>query len=406
LTLLVGAVVLLFAGVIYAWSVLKAPLASEFGWDAARLSVNYTLTVSFFCLGSVLSGLISQKTGPRLRLMIGAVCLFAGFFVTSRLSADDVVLLYLAYGVVAGLGIGFAYNTVISAISAWFPDKKGLCSGVLMMTFGFSALFIGRVATVMIEAPAIGWRATFLLLAIIAGAVLFVSAFFVRFPPKDVVFLSAKPSTKSISAAKGRGPATEEAEDYTAPEMLRCASFWVTYLFLILILGVGSVSIAFAKDLFIAVGANQGFAVTMVGMLSLCNGLGRLVSGMIFDRVGIRVTQFVLSVLAILSPLLVSFALALGSLKLGVAGLCLCGFTYGFCPTVTVAFSSAFYGSKNFSLNFGILSSALIPSSFSAAIAGSVIAATGSFSPVFIALVGCSVAALLLGIFIKRPRRT
>jgi OFA family oxalate/formate antiporter-like MFS transporter len=339
--------------------------------------------------------------------MIGAMCLFAGFFVTSRLSADDVVLLYLAYGVTAGLGIGFAYNTVSSTTSAWFPDKKGLCSGVLMMAFGFSALLIGRAATVMIEAPAIGWRTTFLLLAIIAGAVLFISAFFVRVPPKDAVFISTKLSTQSasVSAAKRKESAAEEARDYTAPEMLRCVSFWVTYLFLILILGVGAVSIAFAKDLFIVVGANQGFAVTMVGMLSLCNGLGRLVSGVIFDKIGIRATQFLLSALAILSPFLVSFALMLGSLELGIVGLCLCGFTYGFCPTVTVAFSSAFYGSKNFSLNFAILSSALIPSSFAATIAGSVVAATGSFTPVFIALVGCSLVALFLGIFIKRPRQ-
>ena len=135
LYLALGTVSLLFAGIIYAWSILKAPLAEEFGWTASQLSLNYTLTMSFFCLGCILCGLMVRKIGFKLSMMIGAVLSGAGFFATGCLN-DTIGILFISYGVLGGLGIGIAYNAVISTVGAWFPDKKGLCSGILMMGFG------------------------------------------------------------------------------------------------------------------------------------------------------------------------------------------------------------------------------------------------------------------------------
>ena len=392
--LLVGSIVLLFAGIIHAWSILKVPFAAEFKWDAAQLALNYTLTLSFFCIGGFVAGLLSKKISTRTLLMISAALLFTGFFITSRLSGDNVGQLYLAYGAIAGSGIGIAYITIISVVNTWFPDKKGLCSGTLMMSFGFSALIIGRTAANVM--PSIGWRSTFLILAFVTGGVLLLSSFVIKKPPQDASFPAAKSKAKQVQG-------DTIANDYTALEMISRISFWLIFIFFMLLCSVGIVAIAFAKDLFVVVGSSPEFAATMVGILAIFNGLGRIISGAIFDKYGVRTTQFAASASAIISPALVLLAITSGSLIIGIIGLCLCGVTYGFCPTLSASFTAAFYGPKNFSLNFSIMNLVLIPSSFAAVIAGTLLKSTGSFTIVFILLIGCSVLGLMINIFIKRP---
>ena len=133
-------ITMLVAGVIYAWSILKAPLADEFGWSAPVLALNFTLTMCFFCIGGVISGILTRKTSPKLPVIVGAILAGTGFCITSRMSGLSATTLYLAYGVLSGLGIGMAYNAVISATNAWFPDQKGTWKKNLMDNFFYVRL--------------------------------------------------------------------------------------------------------------------------------------------------------------------------------------------------------------------------------------------------------------------------
>ena len=394
--LVLGIITLLFAGIIYAWSILKAPLAEEFGWSATNLAFNFTLTMCFFCLGGLLSGLMANKTSPKLRMIVGGVCIFVGFFVTSKLSGASVVPLYLAYGVLSGAGIGIVYNTVIAITGQWFPDKKGVSSGSMMMAFGFSTLILGNLADKLFEVPAIGWRTTYLILGIAIGAVLIVAGLLIKAPGKDVVFPKPK-------AQQNAGAGAVETKDFSSVQMIKKLSFWKLFLFFILLSSVGNTPISFAKDVTVAAGGGTSFAVTVVGILSVCNGLGRLCSGAIFDKLGMRRTQYITSAVALVAPLVMLGALALGSLPLTIVGLCLCGFTYGFAPTVTAAVTGAFYGPKNFALNFSIMNLILIPASFTATLASSLVASAGSYIPAFILLGAFSVVGLFLNLSIKKP---
>lgn len=128
LYLLMGVITMLFAGVLYAWSILKTPLGEDFGWTVNQLALNFTLTMCFFCLGGFFGSLAAKKLGARTVICTGAVMAGAGFTLTSRLDGSSVVLMYLSYGLLAGYGIGSAYVVLVSAVSGWFPDKKGLCS--------------------------------------------------------------------------------------------------------------------------------------------------------------------------------------------------------------------------------------------------------------------------------------
>ena len=176
LYLVLGTVALLFAGVIYAWSILKAPLAAEFGWSASALSLNFTLTMCCFCLGGMLGGLLNRRLGLRPACVISACLASAGFLIASGMGSR-IGILYFSYGIMAGLGIGIAYNCIISTVNAWFPDKKGLSSGVLMMGFGASALVIGSLADAIIQNPALGWRVAFRIIGIGFAARIHLHAF-------------------------------------------------------------------------------------------------------------------------------------------------------------------------------------------------------------------------------------
>ena len=161
--LAMGVFAMLFAGVLYAWSILKAPLASEFGWGASGLALNFTLAMSFFCIGGLLGAQISKRKGHRMALILAGILSAAGFLLTAALGGNSVWMLYITYGILAGMGIGIAYNVVIATVSAWFPDKKGLCSGCLMMGFGASALVLGNLADALFKSS-LGWRLTYVIL--------------------------------------------------------------------------------------------------------------------------------------------------------------------------------------------------------------------------------------------------
>ncbi len=393
LQLSVGIIVLLFAGIIYAWSILKAPLALEFKWSAAQLGLNYTITVGFFVIGGFISGLITKKTTAMARLLIAAVLIFASFFITSQMQGN-IAVLYLAYGVLGGLAIGFVYNTIIVTVNAWFPDKRGFASGFLLMGFGLNSLLIGKIADSYIKMPDIGWRTTFIVLAIVTAVVFIIAAFISKLPPAGTLF----PAPKGVSHKDH----DVEVKDYHALQMIKRLSFWKLFLFFILLASVGSASISFAKDIIKDTGAAETLAVTMVGIISISNGFGRLISGWLFDNIGRRKTQFVTSILAIAAPLVIVLALQTNSIAIGITGLCLSGITYGFAPTGSTAFIGAFFGQKNFSLNLSILNLQLILTSFAATLAGVLKDATGSFESTFIILAALSVVGLVLNIFIKK----
>ena len=394
LYLAVGVIALLFAGIIYGWSILKAPLAAEFGWTADQLALNFTLTMSFFCLGGFIGGNLSRKIGVRLTLILGGVIGCAGFFLTSRLSGN-VAMLYVSYGGLAGLGIGFAYTTTISTVNAWFPDKKGVCSGALMMGFGISALVIGNAANALINSS-VGWRTTFFILGVALGVLLVAAGLILRLPAPDLKL--PQPKQKAGGASEDF-----ETKDFTPAQMIRRFTFWRAFLCMVFLAAVGNTVISFARDLSISVGAADGLATTLVGVLSVCNGLGRIATGAIFDKLGRRKTMLLANAVSIAAAGVALLSVFAGSVPLCVAGLCVTGFSYGSCPTISSAFTSAFYGSKNFSVNFSIMNFNLMGASLMATLSSMLLTASGGYVAPFVLLLALSVVALVLNLSIKRP---
>ena len=393
--LAIGVIAMLFAGVLYAWSILKSPLAAEFGWGASELALNFTLAMSFFCVGGLLGANLSKRAGHRIALIVAGVLSALGFVLTASLSSASVMMLYVTYGVLAGLGIGIAYNVVISTVSAWFPDKKGLCSGCLMMGFGASALILGNVANSMFNST-LGWRTTYMILGAAICAVLVLAGLFLQKPAPEMVL----PMPKVTKAA---GTEAFERCDYTSGQMLRRPSFWMAFVCLSFLAAVGSSVISFAKDLALSVGAAESLAVTLVGVLSVCNGLGRILTGAIFDIIGRRKTMICANILTICAAGVTLLAVSIGSLPLCIAGLCLTGMSYGSCPTITAAFTSSFYGMKYFSTNMALMTFTVMIGSFIATVSNKVLEATGGYTGAFSMLLVLTFIALGLNFLIRKP---
>lgn len=395
LYLAVGTVTMLFAGIIYAWSILKTPLATEFGWDAPALALNFTLTMCCFCLGGFFGSQISRKLGASLSIVIAGVLAGAGFVLTGLLTGN-VYLLYVTYAVLAGLGIGVAYNVIISTVNAWFPDKRGLSSGCLLMGFGASSLLFGTILDRLFTADGFGWRKTYILFGIAVAVCLTIAGAIIRRPGEDVQL----PAPKKSTAVRQEN---FETKDFTTSQMLRRLSFWMAFVCLSFLAAVGNTVISFARDLALSVDAGASLATTLVGVLAVCNGLGRIITGAVFDSFGRRLTMIGANLLAILSAGMTLLAVSVHSLPLCVVGLCLTGMSYGAAPTVCSAFVSAFYGQKHFATNYSIINFTAMAASFIATACNGLLAASGAYVAPFVLLLALACGALALNLCIRRP---
>lgn len=393
--LAVGVIAMLFAGVLYAWSILKAPLTTEFGWGASELALNFTLAMSFFCIGGLLGAQISKRIGYRIALIIAGVLSAAGFILTAYLRDSSVLMLYVSYGVLAGLGIGIAYNVLISTVSAWFPDKKGLCSGCLMMGFGASALVLGNVADSLFKST-LGWRSTYMILGAAICIVLFQAALLLKKPDYQTIL----PTSKATANTQEN---TSDHQDYTSRQMLCRPSFWMAFLSISFLAAVGSSVISFAKDLALSVKASEALAVSLVGVLSVCNGLGRILTGTLFDAIGRRKTMLCANALTIVAAAVTLLAVSIGSLPLCITGLCLTGISYGACPTITAAFTSSFFGMKHFSNNMAIMTFTVMGGSLIATASNKIFEVTGGYTATFTMLLSLTGVAMILNLFIRKP---
>ena len=395
LYLAVGTLTMLFAGILYAWSILKTPLAAEFGWDTSALALNFTLTMCFFCLGGFFGSQISRKIGAPLSIVIAGVLAGAGFILTGLLTGS-VYLLYVTYAVLAGLGIGVAYNVIISTVNAWFPDKRGLSSGCLLMGFGASSLLFGTVLDKLFTAEGFGWRKTYVLFGIAVTLCLLIAGLIIRRPGADLQL----PAPKKSAAVRQE---QFEVKDYTTVQMVRRLSFWMAFVCLSCLAAVGNTVISFARDLALSVEASASLATTLVGVLAVCNGLGRIITGAVFDQFGRRVTMIGANLITILSAGLTLLAVSVHSLPLCIVGLCLTGMSYGAAPTVCSAFVSAFYGQKHFATNYSIINFTLMAASFIATACNALLASSGAYVAPFALLLTLACGALVLNLCIRRP---
>ena len=390
---IVGVIVLLFAGLVYAWSVLSTPIAAEFAdWSKAQLSMTFTIVMIMFCIGSLLCGLLSGKLSAKMSVRIGAVLFLLGFFLASR--TQSLAMLYIGFGVLCGLSSGLCYNAVMSTMVRWFPDRPGLISGVLLMGFGGGSFIIGKLYQAWTPVEIGGWRASFLVMGIIIFVVLAICSFFFVAPGADFVAPAAKNSKAAVKIA---------GKEYKPLEMVKKPSFWLYYVWAIALSAAGLALISQASGVVWEASASQtaGAVATIVGLISICNALGRVLFGGMYDKYGRSLSMQLVNILFIITSGVLILALAAKSVVVVIIGFILGGLAYSGITPTNSAFCRAYFGPVNYPVNFSLINSNLIFASFGSTVSGALFDASGSYNVTFFLIIGLAVVGILCSLAIS-----
>ncbi|MDO4572208.1 MAG: MFS transporter [Clostridia bacterium] len=395
----IGVVALLFAGLVYAWSVLSAPIAAEFpAWSKAELSLTFTLVMTLFCVGCLVGGFLSGRISPKVYCWTAAALFLAGFFIASR--TQSLLQLYIGFGLLCGFASGLIYNAAMSTVGRWFPDKQGLISGILLMGFGISSFIAGKIYQAATPDVTGAWRQSFVVLGIISAVVVAACGFFMNKPGADFA-----PPAPAGAKRRAVNPVAMEARPL---ETLKSSAFWLYYVWAILLSAAGLAIVSQATGMVNEIGAGvSGSGVaTIVGLISIFNGIGRILLGGTYDRAGRNVTMQIVNGGFILTAVVLILALKTGSLALIVAGFILGGLSYGGVTPTNSAFISSYFGMKNYPVNFSFVNTNLIIASFGSTIAGALYDGSQSYlSTFFMMIVLAALGILLSQAIVWRDRR-
>lgn len=396
LYLIAGTVMLLFLGLIYAWSIFRVPFSEIYkDWSVSDISITFTISMIMFCIGGFLGGILTKKLNAKIRIIMAAILLFVGFFGVSRLNPDDPVtslrMVYLLYGVLGGTGVGIGYNAVVVTITQWFPDKVGLASGIMLMGFGLGGLALGSVVNKLIASK--GIFTTFAILGIAISVCLVIGAIIIKSP-------SIEQKSKSDPGEKEDKEIEDAGINYSPVEMVKTGKFWYFLIWAVLLNSAALLVINSAANISLAFGGSAVLGL----IISLFNGAGRILAGSNFDKFGTKVSSVCNLLLMLTAGILLSLAAMLNSLAIIILGLVLAGLAYGGMPTITAAYTNKTFGSRDYSTNFSIANFAIIP----AAIIGPTVssklleAADGKYNTSFYSIIGFSLASVIFCVLFIR----
>jgi len=381
-------------GAVYAWSVFRTPLAKQFGWSIPE--VTFTFTISIFVLGiaAFFGGLWLNRRGPRIVALTGGVLYGLGVFLAS-FSDHGLWWLYLTYGVIGGIGLGFGYIVPVAVLVKWFPDRRGLITGVAVGGFGAGALITAPVATRLIQS--VGVLHTFAYLGIAFLIVTVVSGAFMQNPPEGW-----KPAGWSPSATQA---AQRAKRDYTLREALATWQWWALWLLLFLNTSAGISVISQEAPMFQELArVSAVVAAGMVGVVSLGNALGRVFWAAVSDVITRKATFFVMFLLQVLLFWFLPAITSASILTVVTFVVLLCyGGGFGTMP----AFAADYFGAKNVGPIYGLMLTAWgFASAFGPLLIAYMRQASGTYRGALHVIAGVMLVSAVLPVLVSPPRET
>lgn len=346
LYLALSTLTLFFLGLIYAFSMFAAPMCTAFGLEKGAVGLTFNIMMVMFCIGAVVGSQLEKKVGVRGAMIASAVLFFAGFAGTGAFATGSIEVVYLCYGVLGGLGVGIGYNTVIATTNVWFPDKVGFSSGVLMMGFGLSSLILGTFAVNL--SASMGLSAVLIALGVATAVVVIVAALVLQRPPADIIEVMAPEKAVTGGSDPGEGDSP-----------LKTSTFYIYWVWAIIVIAIGLATIGNCASDAQLVGIDAGFASLLVGLVSVCNGLSRVLIGIVYDKTNVKVTMFVDGLIAVVATVCIIGAFIGGIPALYIVGAFCCGLCYGGVPVVASAFARQRFGAKAYPLNLSLANFAI-----------------------------------------------
>jgi OFA family oxalate/formate antiporter-like MFS transporter len=337
-----GVLMQIALGAVYAWSVFRVPLAKQFGWSTSQVTL--TFTIAIFCVGfaSFFGGLWLARSGPRVVAMVGGVLYGLGVFLASF--ADHGLLwLYLSYGLIGGVGLGFCYIIPVAVLVKWFPDKRGLITGIAVGGFGAGALVTAPLATNLIQSVGVLKTFSYLGIGYLIATVL--TATQMRNPPAGWAPAGWTPNT----------PLSKQSaiKDYTLGEALKTWQWWALWVLFFINISAGISVISQEAPMFQELAAvNAKVAAGMVGIVSIGNAFGRIFWGSLSDMLGRRMAfVLMLGVQAVLFAVYPALHSVIVITSVTFVILMCYGGGFGTMP----AFCADYFGSKNLGAIYGLM---------------------------------------------------
>ena len=375
--IILGALIVqIVLGTVYAFSVFVRPLEVEFGWSRATTQWAFSFALATFAIAMIPAGRLQDRIGPRRVATIGGLLLGVSFILSAFLvSADRPWMLYLTYGVIGGAGIGFAYVCPIAAAVKWFPDKKGLVTGLAVAGFGAGALFFAGPAATTLLPPAetgeaiglsqlvlialgasegsgfgIGWSSFFLLHGIVSAVLVVVGAALLHNPPEGW-----RPPTMPVQAAQAARSVDVHWRDMLNTPL--ACMLWLTFIF-----GATSGLMAIGQWTPLTAAILQGESlapdwlgsfgrfVEPVAILAVFNAIGRIFWGRVsdlIDRPRAMMVMFLAQGMAFMLLVSVTTPLAVVLASAWV------GLNFGGIFTLFPTATADYFGTKNLGVNYG-----------------------------------------------------
>ena len=296
-TVLLCTMLQLCFGTVYAWSFFQTLLVRQFGWAFTETAIAFSITIFSLGMSAAWAGAALPRLGPRKLAIMGSSMFSCGYLLAGlALHIDSLPLFYIGYGVIGGAGIGLGYVTPVATVAKWYPDHKGLATGIVVMGFGFGAFLLSKVlAPILIVTTEGDLAQVFVWLGVLFAAILLPSSYFLRDPP----------SSYWVTANSASG-SREDDDSGSVSQCLRTREFTIMWLVFFFNIAAGISVISFQSSLLqdvwgladpsIEPEVLAQYGATLIAVSSLCNGVGRLFWGLLSDRIGrVRVFRFLLA---------------------------------------------------------------------------------------------------------------
>ena len=335
-----GFLIVMCLGVAYTWGVFLMPIAKEFGWGRGPTALAVSILLLVFSVFMVIGGILEKKYGPKATATVGGIFVCLGWLLAYF--TKSIWWLYATYGVLAGIGTGLCYLPSISTGIKWFQDKRGMVTGIIIFGFGFGAAFLAPLAARFIEAY--GWRMTMLIYGAGFGAIIIGSAQLLKSPPENWSppgWMSQKNSKINIARY-----------DFSPKQMLNTITFKLMFMTYLISMVAGMMIIGHISNFVSDISYTTMQAAFALTILSIANGFGRIIFGVVSDKTGRTNTLTFLFVLIGITTLLLFYMTSLFAIYMaaGIIGLCFGGFL-----AVYPAMTADFFGTKSFGINYGIV---------------------------------------------------
>ena len=297
LTALLCSAIQICLGTVYAWSFFQTYLVREHGWSFTETAWAFSITIFSLGTAAAWAGAALPRLGPRKLALAGSLMFCGGYlFASLALHLDSLTIFYLGYGVIGGAGIGLGYVTPVATVAKWFPDRKGLATGVVVMGFGIGAFLLSKLlAPLLLVQTNDDLPPVFLYLGIIFAIILIPSSLLLQDPPPSAAAAKTASTVKQTTLDEAPLRAC-----LLSPEF---AVMWLVFFFNI---AAGISVISFQSSLLQDVWGLADpsmepetlaeYGATLIAISSLCNGLGRLLWGLLSDRIGrVRVFRILLA---------------------------------------------------------------------------------------------------------------